>query len=162
MARSTSVTTAEFTRCRSSWSSRSSCCCRAMMRVLVVVGRVASTTSPTTSTPTAASASEALPRLVRANDADNLDHGPQAGGIGRGVAGAARHPGALCSSTTGTGASGEMRRTPPQMYSSSMTSPTTRTRRPRQFATTSSSSRCITASITRHLLDVSGATDKHE
>ena len=82
-----------------------------------------------------ARASGALPRLtsrgasaraVRADDARDGGDGPQSAEVVDDVGRAAGNVGVALGSTTMTGASGEMRRTRPQTYSSSITSPTTR------------------------------------
>ncbi len=113
---------------RSSRSNRTTCCPCATTRVLRVVGRPSSTTIPAVSTPRLrTSVSSLLPVSSEPTTPAKYARPPAEQMLFRTFA----HPPSMklsfFTSTTGTGASGEIRETRPQMKWSAMISPTTRT-----------------------------------
>jgi hypothetical protein len=107
-------------------SMRSPCWCSAMMRVLRVVGRPASSTTAPTSTPSLASSERSRrPWGPVPTTPATATRAPNRQRFLATLAAPPRVTSSFSTETTGTGASGEIRSTCPQTYSSSIRSPTT-------------------------------------
>ena len=105
------------------------------MRVLTVVARLSSTHNARLMDPTPAQGFAQHGGLVVVpNQTQENRLSSKRGQVGGRVGGTSRHMTSAEHLDDGTGASGEIRRTSPQIYSSSITSPRTRTRFPRKPA----------------------------
>ena len=128
----TAASRAPVTSSATSRSARTTCWWWATMRVFTVVGRAPSETASAGTMPSARSASRTRsPAASWPITPTSTASPPRARRLAATLPAPPRWKLWPVTSTTGTGASGEMRATLPQMNSSSMRSPRTSTRRPR-------------------------------